>query len=193
MRPYRSGAGSQGSNHDNSNSLHDRRRSATSACRQPQPAGRQCDRSDFHAAQLASKQLELLGERPKAVVIGVFMNPNAAANAEPQIRELQAAAKALGLRLRVLNVGSEGEANTAFATLVAQRAAALFVTADGFFRSRLRDPIVALAARHGLPTMYAYREFVASGGLISYTSSPWTRSVRRRRQPLPQGSRPTYL
>ena len=103
-------------------------------------------------------------------MIGVLVNPNAPANAEPQIRELQAAANALGLRLHVLNVGSEGDANTAFATLVAQRADALFVTADAFLSGR-RDPIVALAARHRLPTMYAQREFVASGGLISYTSS----------------------
>jgi putative ABC transport system substrate-binding protein len=125
----------------------------------------------FYTAQLSSKQLELLHELvPKAVVIAVLMNPNAAANAEPQIRELRAAANALGLRLHVLNVGSEGDITTAFATLLAQRADALFVTADAFLRSR-RESIVALAARHGLPTMYAEREFVASGGLISYTSS----------------------
>jgi putative tryptophan/tyrosine transport system substrate-binding protein len=124
------------------------------------------------AAQLSSKQLELLHELvPKAMVIGVLVNRNAAANAEPQIRDLQAAANVLGLRLHVLNVGSEGDANTAFAALVAQRADALFVTSDAFLRGRLRDPIVALAARYRLPTMYAAREFVASGGLISYASS----------------------
>jgi putative ABC transport system substrate-binding protein len=124
------------------------------------------------AAQLSSKQLELLHELvPKAAVIGVLVNPNAAVNAEPQIRDLQAAANVLGPRLHVLNVGSEGDANTAFATLVAQRADALFVTSDAFLRGRLRDPIVALAARHRLPTMYTAREFVASGGLISYASS----------------------
>jgi putative ABC transport system substrate-binding protein len=124
-----------------------------------------------YSTQLSSKQLELLHELvPRAVVIGVLVNPNAAANAEPQIRELQAAAKTLGLRLHVLNVGSEGDANTAFATLVAQRAEALFVTADAFLNSR-RDSIVALAARHRLPTMYPQREFVINGGLISYTSS----------------------
>ena len=124
----------------------------------------------FYTAQLASKQLELLHELvPKAVVIGVLANPNAP-TAEPQIGELQVAAKALGLRLHVLAVGSEGDINTAFATLVAQRADALFVTADAFFRSR-REPIVALAARHHLPTMYFARDFVASGGLICYTSS----------------------
>ena len=124
----------------------------------------------FYTAQLASKQLELLHELvPKAVVIGVLANPNAP-TAEPQIGELQVAAKALGLRLQVLAVGSEGDVNTAFATLVAQRADAMFVTADAFFRSR-REPIVALAARHQLPTMYFARDFVASGGLICYTSS----------------------
>src|SRR5207237_1466794 len=85
------------------------------------------------AAQLSSKQLELLHELvPKAMVIGVLVNPNAAANAEPQIRDLQAAANVLGLRLHVLNVGSEGDANTGFAALVAQRADALFVTSDAF-------------------------------------------------------------
>jgi putative tryptophan/tyrosine transport system substrate-binding protein len=125
-----------------------------------------------YTAQLASKQLELLHELvSKTAVIGVLVNPNAAANAEPQIRELQRAATALGLRLHVLSVGSEGDANKAFATLAAQRADALFVTADAFLLGQLRDPIVVLAARHALPTMYAEREFVASGGLICYTSS----------------------
>jgi putative ABC transport system substrate-binding protein len=125
----------------------------------------------FYAAQLASKQLELLHELvPKAVMIGVLVNPNSAV-AEPQIRELQTAANALGLRLHVLNVGSEGDITTAFANLAAQRADALFVTADAFLNGRLRDPIVALAARHRLPTMYAVRDFVTSGGLICYTSS----------------------
>ena len=70
-----------------------------------------------------------------------------------------------------LNVGSESDANTAFATLVAQRADALFVTSDAFLGGRLRDPIVPLAARHRMPAMYTQRAFVASGGLISYTSS----------------------
>jgi putative ABC transport system substrate-binding protein len=124
-----------------------------------------------YTSQLASKQLELLHELlPKAVAFGVLVNPNAMANAEPQIRELQAAANALGLRLDVLNVGSDGDANTAFAALLTQRADALFVTADAFLAAR-RDQIVALAARHRLPTMYPRRQFVEFGGLISYASS----------------------
>ena len=124
----------------------------------------------FYAAQLASKQLELLHEMvPKAVMIGVLVNASAP-NAEPQSNELQAAAALLGLRLIMLNVDREGDINTAFATLAAQRADALFVTADAFLLAR-RASIVALAERHRLPTMYALRDFVRTGGLISYTSS----------------------
>ena len=109
--------------------------------------------------------------------MGVLNNPNALANAEPQIRDLRNAANALGLRLHVLNVISEGDAHAAFATLVSERADALFVTADGHLQRSLGDPIVALAARHRLPTMYPYRTFVASGGLICYTSSSTERRV----------------
>jgi putative ABC transport system substrate-binding protein len=88
----------------------------------------------FYVAQLASRQLELLRELvPKALTVGVLVNPNARANAEPQVRELRSAAKALGLRLNVFEVGSGADANTAFATLVGERAEALFVTADGLF------------------------------------------------------------
>ena len=126
----------------------------------------------FFVGQLASRQLELLRELvPKAVAVGVFVNPNAPANAEPQLRALQIAANALGFRLDVLNVGSEGDAKTAFASLIGGQVDALLVTADGFFNNQLRDAIVALAARHRLPTIYAYREPVVSGGLICYTSS----------------------
>ena len=150
----------------------------------------------FYVAQLASRQLELLRELvPKAVAMGVFVNQNAPANAEPQIEDLQIAANALGLRLRFLNVGNEDEAKTAFATLVGEPVDALLVTADGLFRTQLRDSIVAMAARHRLPTMYAYREPVVSGGLICYTSS----SVDASRQAgvyagrILKGAKPTDL
>jgi putative tryptophan/tyrosine transport system substrate-binding protein len=150
----------------------------------------------FYVAQLASRQLELLRELvPKAVAVGVFVNPNAPANAEPQMRDLQIAANALGLRLHFLNVGSEDDAKTAFATVAGERADALLVTADGIFNNQLRDSIVAMAARHHLPTMYAYREPVVSGGLICYTSS----SVDASRQAglyagrILKGAKPTDL
>jgi putative ABC transport system substrate-binding protein len=126
----------------------------------------------FYVAQLASRQLELLRELvPNAVTVGVFVNPNALANAEPQIRDLRNAANALGLRLRFFNVSSEDEVKTVFAKFVGEPADALLVTADALFRIQLRDSIVAMAARHRLPAMYAYREPVVSGGLICYTSS----------------------
>ena len=108
---------------------------------------------------------------PKAVAVGVFVNPNAPANAAPQIRDLQMGANALRLRLDVLNVRSEGDVETAFTSLIGGPVGALLITADGLFNNQLRDAIVALAARHRLPTMYAYREPVVSGGLICYTSS----------------------
>jgi putative ABC transport system substrate-binding protein len=125
----------------------------------------------FYVAQLTSRRLEVLHELvPKAATIGVFMNPNARENADPQVKDLRAAAELLGLRLQVMEVGSEGDLGTAFATLKGARADALFVTADGFFNAQLRNAIIAQAAHHRLPAMYAYREFVADGGLISYTS-----------------------
>jgi putative ABC transport system substrate-binding protein len=125
----------------------------------------------FYVAQLTSRRLEVLHELvPKAATIGVFMNPNARENADPQVKDLRAAAELLGLRLQIMEVGSEGDLGTAFATLKGARADALFVTADGFFNAQLRNAIIAQAAHHRLPAMYAYREFVADGGLISYTS-----------------------
>jgi len=126
----------------------------------------------FYVAQLASRQLELLRELvPKAVAVGVFVNPNAPANAEPQIRDLQIAANTLGMKLHVLGVGSEGDVKKAFETLIGELTDALLVTADGLFNNQIRDALVAMAARYRLPTMYAYRESVTSGGLICYTSS----------------------
>jgi putative tryptophan/tyrosine transport system substrate-binding protein len=126
----------------------------------------------FYVAQLASRQLAVLHDLvPKAAIIGVLMNPNARANAEPQVRDLREAANALGLRLQVIEVGSEADLGTAFATLAGARADALFVTADGFFHNQLRDPIIGLTARHRLPAMYVYRDCVTAGGLICYTSS----------------------
>jgi putative ABC transport system substrate-binding protein len=127
----------------------------------------------FYVAQLVSRQLEVLHKLlPSAMTIGVLVNPNApAANVEPQVRDLQTAANALGLRLRVINAANERDAEAAFATLVSARVDALFVTSDGIFSQQLREPLVTLAARYRLPVLYSHREFVASGGLICYTSS----------------------
>jgi putative ABC transport system substrate-binding protein len=127
----------------------------------------------FYAALLTSRQLELLHRLlPKAVTVGVLVNPDGPAiNVEPQVRELGLAAKALGLQLRIIKVTGELDAGAAFATLASERADAVFVTTDALFSYRLRDALVALAARHRLPAIYPWREHVLAGGLISYTTS----------------------
>ena len=89
---------------------------------------------------------------------------------ESQIKDVQAAARAFGVELLILNAASEREIDAAFASSVQQRANAVIVGADGFFVSR-RDQVVGLAARHAVPAIYFLREFVAIGGLISYGAS----------------------
>ena len=86
------------------------------------------------------------------------------------IREVQEATTAKGLQLQILKAGAESEIDAAFATLVQFHADALVVGADPFFYSQ-REQLAALAARHAVPTMYEWREFVDAGGLISYGTS----------------------
>jgi putative ABC transport system substrate-binding protein len=134
-----------------------------------QPGGNLTGFSYLSTALLA-KRLELLHELvPKAAVIAALVNPNNP-NAGSPTNEVQAAARALGLQLLVLTAGNNGDIDTAFATLVQQRASALLVDSEALFTDR-RDQIVALAARHAVPTSYSRREFVAAGGLISYGPS----------------------
>jgi putative ABC transport system substrate-binding protein len=102
-------------------------------------------------------------------VIALLMNPNDA-NAERVIRDVQEAARTKGLQLHVLKATSESEIDTAFASLVQLHAGALVVAADPFLSSR-REQLVALASRHAVPSIYAWREFADSGGLISYGAS----------------------
>jgi putative tryptophan/tyrosine transport system substrate-binding protein len=116
---------------------------------------------------LAEKRLQLLHDLvPKAELIALLVNPTSPV-AEPQTRDAQAAARALGVRLTVLSAVTEKDFDQVFASLVQQRADALFVSADPFFSSR-REHLVALAARHAIPTLYEFREFVEAGGLMSY-------------------------
>ena len=119
---------------------------------------------------LTPKRLELLSELvPRAKVFALLVNPNTA-NAEHVIRQVQEAAPKKGLQLHVLKASSESEIDTAFASLVRLHAGALVVAADPFLTSR-REQLVALATRHAVPSIYAWREFAASGGLISYGAS----------------------
>jgi putative ABC transport system substrate-binding protein len=86
------------------------------------------------------------------------------------MREIQEAARAKAVQLHVLKATSESEIDAAFDSLAQQQVEALFVDTDGYFNSR-REQIVALAARHAVPAIYAYRDFAAAGGLISYGPS----------------------
>jgi putative ABC transport system substrate-binding protein len=116
---------------------------------------------------LSSKRLELLHQLvPDAAVIAVLLNPNNA-NVELEKNETEAAARALGLQLIMLRASTDREIDDAVASLVQQRAAALYVTGDAFFGLQ-REQIAALAARHAIPTSASGRFQVEAGILMSY-------------------------
>jgi len=118
---------------------------------------------------VTSKRFELLHEIvPKAAPIGFLVNPTNA-NAEPETKEMQEAAQALGHRLVVVSAKSDGDVDGAFATLIKQQARGLVVQADPFFGSR-RQLLALLAVRHALPAAWGLREDAAAGGLMSYGS-----------------------
>jgi putative ABC transport system substrate-binding protein len=122
-------------------------------------------------AEVAGKRLELLLELvPAAKSIAYLGNPSNPVFAESETRELQAAARAHALRLLIVNASHPSEFETAFADIVRQQADALVVSSAV---SLLTDPdqIVALATRHSLPAIYAWRPSVAVGGLMSYATS----------------------
>jgi len=124
----------------------------------------------FIAVELTPKRLELLSELvPQAKVIALLVNPHGP-NAEATVRDVQEAARLKGLRLHVLNAGTESEIDNAFLTLSKRGVDGLLVGADPFFGTR-REQLAALAVRHAVPAMNAFREFVVSGGLISYGPS----------------------
>jgi putative ABC transport system substrate-binding protein len=115
-----------------------------------------------------AKRLSLLHEVvPKAMRVGVLVNPTNAATTEPTLREVREAAPALGLQIQVVNGSTIGEINAAFASLVREHADALFVTSDAFFTSR-RVQLATLAVHGRIPAASAEREFPVAGGLMSY-------------------------
>jgi putative ABC transport system substrate-binding protein len=123
---------------------------------------------NFFNYELVAKRLELLRELvPRATRVALLVNPANATVTESTLRDVEAAARTIGLQLQVLNASTTGEINAAFATLVRERSDALFVGPDAFFSSR-RVHIATLAARHVVPATYAQREYVEAGGLMSY-------------------------
>jgi putative tryptophan/tyrosine transport system substrate-binding protein len=112
-------------------------------------------------------KLELLHELvPGAAVIAVLLNPNFM-EAGTQSRIVDTAARTLNRQIQILNVSNDRDIDVAFTGMDQQRAGALLVASDPFFFIR-REQLVALAARHAVPTIYFVREFVMAGGLMSY-------------------------
>jgi putative ABC transport system substrate-binding protein len=123
------------------------------------------------ATELGPKRLELLHELvPTANVVALLVNPTNPTVAEPATRELQVAARTLGLQLHVLHASAERDFETAFTTLTQLQAGALVIVNDTFFNSRSQQ-LAALALRHAVPTIFQFREFTAAGGLMSYGGS----------------------
>jgi putative tryptophan/tyrosine transport system substrate-binding protein len=126
---------------------------------------------NFFNNELAAKRLELLHQLvPAATRVAALVNPAFASNAEAPLRDVEAAARAFGLKIQVLNASTSGEINAAFITLVRDQLDALFVFGDPFFSNR-RVQIVNLASRHAVPATYSGRQFVEAGGLMSYGSN----------------------
>jgi putative tryptophan/tyrosine transport system substrate-binding protein len=120
-------------------------------------------------AELVAKQLELLHElAPKAVVVGILLNPRP--SSEVDLSQLQSVARSKGLELVVLRANTDRDIEAAFAALVQKHAEALLIEPDVFFLDR-REQLVALAARHAIPAVYSRREYAAIGGLMSYGTS----------------------
>jgi putative ABC transport system substrate-binding protein len=120
-------------------------------------------------ADLAPKQLQLIRElMPNAARFGFLADP-AAPGAQSTIAPLQAAARILGLQLIVVNARTASDIETAFATFSQQHVGAVLVSA-GTLYNRRTEQVAALAARHTLPAIFPYREYVLAGGLMSYGS-----------------------
>jgi putative ABC transport system substrate-binding protein len=133
---------------------------------------------------------------PTGALIAVLLNPKGAtpAASAAQLKDVQAAARAVGQPIHILHASSERELDTAFATCAQLRAAALLVGADPFLRAR-RDRIVVLATRLAIPAIYEAREFAEAGGLMSYGTSltEATRQVGVYAGRILKGERPADL
>ena len=124
----------------------------------------------WFGVDLGPKQLSLLHELvPNAATIALLLDQNVP-DAASQATQVQEAARTLGLQVIVLNARTDGDIDTAFATLVQARAGSLIVGAGASLVNR-REKIIALAKRHAIPTIYGFREYAVDGGLISYGNS----------------------
>jgi putative ABC transport system substrate-binding protein len=126
---------------------------------------------NFVSTELTAKRLELLRELvPSATRVAVLVNPANVANTETTLRDVEPAARAIGLQIHVLNASTSREIDAAFATFAAERTDALYAGNDPFFNSR-RVQIVHLASYHRVPATYSSRDLAEAGGLMSYGSN----------------------
>jgi putative ABC transport system substrate-binding protein len=120
------------------------------------------------SVMLGAKRLELLREVvPSGTVVGMLVNPTGKTSEQAVV---QAAADRVGQQVRMLKVSNDRELDAVFATVAAERIGGLLVGGDPFFTSR-REQLVLLTTRHGIPTVFPWREYVTGGGLLSYGTS----------------------
>src|SRR5262249_2651888 len=123
---------------------------------------------NFFNSELVAKQLELLRELvPQAASVAVLVNPASPNTFEATLRDIEPAARAMGLQINLLRASTGREIDTAFAAIAREQPDGLFVGTDALFNSR-RVQLVQLAAHHRLPAIYSGREYSEIGGLISY-------------------------
>jgi putative tryptophan/tyrosine transport system substrate-binding protein len=121
--------------------------------------------------EVGPKWLQLLHEMvPNATSLALLVNPTSPNLAEAQSRDLRTAARSRGLQLHVLQASTDLEFDAAFASVAGLRAGGLVISSDSFFFSR-SDQLAILAARHAVPTIFGFREFVTAGGLMAYGGS----------------------
>lgn len=121
---------------------------------------------NFFVGELAAKRLDLLRELvPSAARVAVLVNPSDPVRTASNLRDVETAARAIGLQIQVLKANTVSEIDMAFTTLARERADALFVVPDAFFNSR-RVQLAILAARHTFPAAFGQRDFVEVGGLM---------------------------
>ncbi len=123
---------------------------------------------NFFAAELAAKRLEWLREMvPQAARVGALINPANTAIAEATLRDVQSASRGMGLTIHLLYAASRSEIDDALAAFARERVDAVFVGPDPFFNSR-RMQLAIMAVHHRIPAVYAARDYVEAGGLMSY-------------------------
>jgi putative ABC transport system substrate-binding protein len=124
----------------------------------------------FLSTAVAAKMVEVLHEAaPTVGVVALLVNPTNPTT-EGELKDLQEAARILGLQLNILNARDAREIDAAFETLVQARIGAMLIQGDSFFNTRIKQ-LVALTVRHAIAVIYPGREFVDAGGLLSYGAS----------------------